>query len=153
LYAIRTPRSVERVIELALLCLLVVGAGVAGLLAFVSHTVFAGATAESIGWPPGSPFQFEVACADLTYGVLGMMCIRWRGSFWLATGLANAMFLLGCNGGHIYQAVVNGDYAANNYGLINAFEIVWPAAVLVLLVPYMRSSVHATGPATGIGAD
>lgn len=139
LSASRTPRSSERVIEVALLYLLVIGAGVAGLLAFVSHTVFAAATAESIGWSPGSPFQFEVAVANLSYGVLGVMCIRWRGSFWLATGLATSIVFLGCNSGHLYQAFVHNDDAPNNYGLVNVFEIIWPAAVLILLVPYMRS--------------
>ena len=94
---------------------------------------------------PGSPFQFEVAVADLSYGVLGLMCIRWRGPFWLATGAATSVFFLGCNYGHLYDVFVNNNYAPDNYGLINLFEILWPAAVLILLVPYMRwwSSHHA----------
>jgi hypothetical protein len=137
-YASGKPRSSEPVIEVARLYLLVIGAGAAGLLAFVSHAFYAARTARSIGWPPGSPFQFEVAVADLSYGVLGLMCIRRRGPFWLATGLATSVFLLGCNCGHLYEAFVNNNYAPNNYGLINLFEIVWPAAVLILLVPYMR---------------
>ena len=145
LYAGATPRSSERVIETALLYLLVIGAGVAGLLAFVGHAFYAAQTARSIGWPSGSPFQFEVAVADLSYGVLGLMCIRWRGPFWLATGVATSIFFLGCNYGHFYQALVNDNHAPDNYGLINLFEILWPAAVLTLLVPYMRwwSSHHA----------
>jgi hypothetical protein len=139
LYASGTTRTAERTIEVALLYLLVVGAGAAGLLAFVAHTFDAAETARSIGWPLGSPFQFEVAVADLSYGVLGVMCIRWRGSFWLATGVATSIFFLGCNFGHLYQAFVDNDRAPNNYGIINVFELAWPAAVLGLLVPYMRS--------------
>ena len=139
-YAAGRPRSAERVIEVALLYLLVIGAGVSGLLSFVAHAFAAAETARSIGWEPGSPFQFEVAVADLSYGVLGLMCIRWRGSFWLATGVAMSVFYLGCNYGHLYEAFVNGDRAPNNYGVINLFEVAWPAAVLILLVPYMRSS-------------
>jgi len=136
-------RSAERVIEIGLLYLLVIGAGAAGLLAFVGHAFAAAETARSIGWQPGSPFQFEVAVADLSYGVLGLMCIRWRGPFWLATGVATSIFFLGCNYGHLYEAFVNGDRAANNYGVINLFEIAWPMAVLILLVPYMRSWMKA----------
>lgn len=139
LYASGKERSSERVIEVALAYLLVVGAGVGGLLAFVAHVFDAARTARSIGWPPGSPFQFEVGVADLSYGVLGLMCLRRRGPFWLATGVATSVFFLGCNYGHLYEAFVTNDYAPNNYGLINLFEIVWPAAVLILLVPYMRS--------------
>jgi hypothetical protein len=139
LYTSSKARSAERAIEVALLYLLVVGAGAAGLLSFVSHAFAADETARSIGWPPGSPFQFEVAVADLSYGVLGVICTRWRGPFWLATGVATSIYYLGCNWGHLYQAFVNANAAPNNYGLINLFEIVWPAAVLILLVPYMRS--------------
>src|SRR6476659_8155319 len=29
--------------------------------------------ARSIGWPPGSPFQWEVGVADLGWGVLGVL--------------------------------------------------------------------------------
>jgi hypothetical protein len=138
-YASGKPRSSERVIEVALLYLLVIGAGAAGLLALVSHAFYAAGTARSIGWAPGSPFQFEVAVADLSYGVLGLMCIPWRGPFWLATGVATSVFFLGCNYGHLYDAFVHNNDAPNNYGLINLFETVWPATVLTLLVPYMRS--------------
>jgi Family of unknown function (DUF6790) len=133
------PRSAERVIEIALLYLLVIGAGVSGIIAFVGHAFYADATARSIGWQPGSPFQFEIAFANLSLGVLGLMCIRVRGPFWLATGLATSILFLGCNYGHLYQALVNHNYSPDNYGLINVFEIVWPAAVLILLIPYMRA--------------
>jgi hypothetical protein len=139
LYTSGTPRSSERVIEIPLLYLLVIGAGAAGLLAFVGHAFYAAETARNIGWPPGSPFQFEVAVADLSYGVLGLMCLHWRGPFWLATGVVTSIIFLGCNYGHLYDAWVNNNYAPDNYGIINLFEIVWPAAVLSLLVPYMRS--------------
>ncbi len=143
LYSSATPRSTGRVVELTLLYLLVVGAGAAGLLTFVGYAFDAVRTARSIGWPPGSPFQFEVAVADLSYGVLGLMCIRWRGPFWLATGVVTSVFYLGCNYGHLHDALVNHNYAPNNYGLINLFEIVWPAAVLILLVPYMRARARS----------
>jgi len=139
LYAGTKPRTRERVVEVLLLYLLVIGSGVAGILAFIVHTFTADAIARSIGWQPGSPFQFEVAVADLSYGVLGLMCIRWRGTFWLATGIATSIFFLGCNYGHLYEAFVNKNYAPNNYGIINIFEIIWPAAVLILLGPYLRS--------------
>ena len=118
---------------------LVIGAGVSGMVAFVGHAFYADSIARSIGWQPGSPFQFEIAVTNLSYGVLGLMCIWIRGPFWLATGVGNSVLLLGCNYGHLYDAFAKGNYALNNYGLINVFEIVWPALVLVLLVPYMRS--------------
>lgn len=138
LYADGEPRTRDRVIEIALLYLLVIGAGVSGIVAFVGHAFEADGTARSIGWPPGSPFQLEVAVANLSYGVLGLICVKVRGYFWLATGVAASVFFLGCNYGHLYEAFAKNDYAPYNYGLINLFEIIWPAAVLILLVPYTR---------------
>jgi len=66
----------------------------------------------------GKHLHARVAVADLSYGVLGLMCIRWRGPFWLATGAATSVFFLGCNYGHLYDAFVNNNYAPDNYGLI-----------------------------------
>jgi hypothetical protein len=142
------PRSGERLIEIALLYLLVIGGGVSGIIAFIAHAFYADATARSIGWAPGSPFQFEIAIANLSYGLLGLMCIRVRGPFWLATGIAISVLLLGCNYGHLYQALANHNYSPDNYGAINVFELVWPAAVLILLVPYMRSWNRGRGTIT-----
>ena len=139
LYGGRKPRTREHAVEVLLLYLLVVGAGVLGLVGFVGHAFYADTIARSFGCQPGSPFQFDFAVADLSYGVLCLMCFRARGPFWLATGVATSVFLLGCNYGHLYQAIVENNHAPNNYGLINLFEIIWPAAVLILLVPYMRS--------------
>jgi Family of unknown function (DUF6790) len=138
-YAAGRPRNGDRVIEIALLYLLVIGAGVSGIVAFIGHAFYADSTARSIGWAPGSPFQFEIAVTNLSYGILGLMCIRWRGPFWLATGVGTAVLLLGCNYGHLYQAIVHNNYSPDNYGTINLFEIIWPAAVLILLIPYMRA--------------
>lgn len=147
LYFSRAPRTRERVIEVWLLYLLVVGAGLQGIVAFIGHAFIPDEIARSIGWQPGSPFQFEVAVADLSYGVLGIMCIWFRGGFWLATGVATSVFLLGCNYGHIYEALVHANYSPNNYGMINVFEFVWPAAVLILLAMYMRSRGAELTPA------
>lgn len=138
-YAAGRPRTSDRVIEISLLYLLAVGAGVSGIVGFMGHAFDAAKIARSIGWQPGSPFQFEVAIANLSLGVLGLMCIRVRGSFWLATGIGTSVMFLGCNYQHLYDAFAHNNYAPNNYGIINVFEFVWPVAVLILLVPYMRS--------------
>src|ERR671938_1116165 len=104
----RTPR---RIVELFLLYVLVIGVGLQGLYAFMGHVFFADETARQIGWPAGNPFQFEVAIADLVFGILGILCIWIRGTFWYAAGLAGVLFGLGAAYGHIVQMVVYGDYA------------------------------------------
>jgi len=54
--------------------------GISGLYAFMGHAFFPNKVAAYIGWPPGSPFQFEVAIADLSFGVLGILCFWFRGN-------------------------------------------------------------------------
>ena len=47
----------------------------------IAHTFFADQTARQIGWATGSPFQFEVAMANLGIGVCGLLCYRFRDGF------------------------------------------------------------------------
>jgi len=89
------PRSASRVVDVALFYLLVIFAGIGGLMGAVTHTFFAKEIALGIGWQPGSPFQFEVAMANLAFGVLGIMCIWNRRGFRAATGVGLAVFFLG----------------------------------------------------------
>ncbi len=44
--------------------------------------------AASIGWPAGSPFQFEVGIANLSFGILGILCLKFMDNFWTATVIA-----------------------------------------------------------------
>ncbi len=60
--------------------------GLMGLFSFAGHAFVADQTADSIGFPAGNPFQFEVAVTNLAFGVLGLLCLRYRGLFWWATG-------------------------------------------------------------------
>jgi hypothetical protein len=63
LYLDKQPRTKGRVAEIFLLSFLVITVGIGHVFFFISHTVFADATAASIGWAPGNPFQIEVAVA------------------------------------------------------------------------------------------
>ena len=129
----RTPR---RIVELVLLYVLVIGVGLQSLYAFMGHVFFADETARQIGWPTGNPFQFEVAIANLAIGVLGILCVWIRGTFWYATGIVYAIWILGDFYGHVYQAVVHGNYAPANLGLFIYCVVVFAFIVLGLLVAY-----------------
>jgi hypothetical protein len=55
----KMPGTPERVVHILLLYALVFGVGIIGLpMGFIPHVFFPDQTAESIGWPTGSPFQF-----------------------------------------------------------------------------------------------
>src|SRR5205807_2837114 len=67
------------------------------------HLLKADDVARSIGWPPRSPFQWEVGVADLGWGVLGILCPTYGSDFWLATIIVSSIFLLGAAAGHVKQ--------------------------------------------------
>jgi hypothetical protein len=131
----RKPRTPFRVVHILLLYALVLGAGVIGLpLGFIPHVFFPDYAAQSIGWPTGSPFQFEVGVHDGACGVLGFLCIWIGGLFWLATGLGWSLFMLGATYGHIRETVLEGDHAPYNFLTLfsDGFIGVWLLLLLYL---------------------
>jgi len=134
----RRPRTRGRVIHLLLLYALVLDVGVMCLpRGFIPHVFFADQAARLIGWPPGSPFQFEVGIHDGAWGLLGFLCLWIGGSFWLATGLGWSVFMLGATYGHLDQTLREGDYAPYNFLTIfsDGFIAIW---LLLLLYLYWR---------------
>lgn len=108
--------------------------GLMGFIAFISHTFFANFTAEKIGWEGGNPFQYEIAAANLSLGVLGVLAFWLRGSFWIATVLGSSIFLLGAFVVHIIQ-FSKGNTAPFNIGiLIWANDLILPILMLSLLI-------------------
>jgi hypothetical protein len=126
----RSPRNIGRVY---LSYLLPISVGFGGLLGFLGHTIRADEIARSIGWPAGNPFQFEVAVANLAFGVLGLLCIKFRDGFWTATVLGYGVFLEGAAYGHIYELVKFGNRSINNAGPILVADVLFPILLLSLL--------------------
>jgi uncharacterized membrane protein len=120
-----------------LLYLLFIYVGLMGLLTAYGHVFRPIQTSASIGWST-SPYEYEVGMADLTVGVLGILCLWFRGNFWLATAIANAVWLLGDAIGHIRQISLNNNHAANNSGIFLVAEIITPIVVLILAL-YTRN--------------
>ena len=125
--------------EIYLIYFLFIYVGLMGLLTAYAHVFRPVQTSASIGWQP-SPYEYEVGMADLTVGVLGVLCFWFRWNFWLATAIANAVWLLGDALGHIRQMIVVNNHAANNSGIFLVAEIVTPLVILFLAL-YHR---HAT---------
>jgi hypothetical protein len=118
--------------------------GAYGLLTAYVHVFRPIETSASIGWAT-SPYEYEVGMADLTVGVLGVLCLWFRGNFWLATAIANAVWLLGDAVGHIRQITINNNHAANNAGTFLVAEIVTPFVILFLAL-YTRSATQEEDP-------
>jgi len=143
----KRPVSAGRVAEVLLLYLLVIFVGLGGLLGFLGHTFKAPDIALQIGWQP-SPFQFEVAVANLAFGVLGVMCIWQRRGFRTATGLGYAIFLLGCGYGHLREMILKGNFAPYNVGpVLWVNDLAVPLLILVVLaVRRHLASTQADAP-------
>jgi hypothetical protein len=114
--AFMKQRSAKKIVEVTLLYLLAISVGVGALIAGFMHVFNGPATAEMIGWQPGSPFQYEVGIADMAFGLICVLCVFFRGSFWLAAIIANSFFLFGCMIGHIRSLAESGNLAAYNIG-------------------------------------
>jgi hypothetical protein len=114
-----------------LIYLLVIYVGVMGVFTAWAHVFQPIRTSASIGWAT-SPYEYEVGMADLTVGVLGILCLWFRGNFWLAAAIANAVWLLGDAIGHLRQIILNNNHAANNSGIFLAVEIITPLVIFAL---------------------
>jgi len=131
------PAALGPVIDSFLLWGLVFGIGVAGIVAFVGHYFRADEVAKKIGWPLGSPFQREVAFANLGYGVAGICCFAIRDVFWLATILMAAIFLIGAGVGHMIEMKKHGNIAEYNTGAVVAYDILMPVSLGLLWVGHV----------------
>jgi hypothetical protein len=142
LYLDKQPRTRARVAETFLLWLLVMNVGVASVLTFMGDAFFADKMATSLGWPAGNPFQSLVAVANLSVGVLGILCYWMRGTFWVATVIAFPVWWLGAGAVHIRDMVVSANYAPNNSGITVYMDILVPVVLVALLTYYNRVSGH-----------
>lgn len=136
LFISKQPKTGLRVISLVLLYQLVFSVGINSLLGFYAHAFLSDQTAEYIGWAPGSPFQLEVAYTNLTFGILGILCIWMRGNFWVATVLGISIWYFADAYYHIRDMVVHHNYAPGNAGMPLYTDICLPIVLLTLLIVY-----------------
>lgn len=127
-----------------LLYLLFIYVGLMGLLTAYAHVFRPLQTSASIGWST-SPYEYEVGMADLTVGVLGVLCLMFRGEFWLATAIANAVWLLGDAVGHVRQMVLHNNHADNNSGVFLVTEFLMPILILALVLYHRRTARNEKG--------
>jgi len=133
-------RSAKKIIEIILLYLLVIAVGLGSLVAGAFHVFNGPATAIMIGWEPGSPFQYEVGVADMAFGLVAVLCLFIRGSFWLAAIIANSVFLLGCMIGHVRSLAESGNLAAYNIGPnIIISDLILPLVLIGLYSAYRKT--------------
>src|SRR3990167_7609111 len=86
-----------------------------------------------IGWQ-NSPFQFEVAVANLGFGMIGILSFRASYGFRVATVMGNTFWLWGDATGHLYQMMVNNNLTVGNAGSWFWMDIIIPLVLLVCIL-------------------
>jgi hypothetical protein len=134
IYLDKKLQARSKMIETILLYQLVIATGAGGIFAFMGHAFRADYLARFIGWPAGSPFQFEIAISNLSYGVLGILCFWLRGNFWTATIIATTVFGWGAAYVHIRDIMLYRNMAPGNAGWPLYLDIIMPVIMIGLLI-------------------
>ncbi|MGB9938167.1 MAG: DUF6790 family protein [Methanobacterium sp.] len=140
LFLSKSPKTKNRVFEVFLLWFLFIMVGIGSIWAFIGHTFMSNTIATMIGWPVGNPFQLEVGVANLSYGILGILCWKFRDNFWTATVIAVSTFYLGAAYIHITNIVQAGNLAPGNAGYALYIDILIPISIICLLIAYKLTS-------------
>ena len=134
----RSSQPRERRLELFLLYLFGVGVAGSGIGGFFGHVFISGPVAESIGWPTGNPFQFEVGVANLAVGILGVVAMGRRDGFREATVIAATVFGVGATAVHVMDVIASGNLAPGNT-IQNISNLLRPALLIAFLAASRRA--------------
>jgi hypothetical protein len=138
IYQEKKTADTHRKLEIILMWQLVCGLGLSLLWGGIGHLLFADKVAESIGWPTGSPFQREVGMWDAAIGIVGILCLKYRDHFWLATIIGGGLFLFGAGLGHVYEFIAHGDVSPNNIGGVLWVDLLFPVLLAALYLLYHK---------------
>ncbi len=133
----KKPRSLNRITELLLLWYLGVGIGVGSLFSGLVQVISPEIVAQSTGWGY-SPFLREVGFANISYGILGLLAVRFR-NFWAPAIIAYAVFMWGAAAGHIYEIQQNANLSVGNAGTVLYLDILMPLFLIILLLVYQKT--------------
>ncbi len=111
--------------------------GISSLYTFIMHAFYPASSAAIIGWQT-SPFQFEVAVANFSFGVIALISFHASYGFRLANVIGNSCWLMGDAIGHIYQMITFHNFNPGNAGSWFWMDIIIPL-VLMICISRMRA--------------
>ncbi|MDX2971038.1 DUF6790 family protein [Kribbella solani] len=94
--------------------------------------------ADTIGFTR-SPFQFEIAFANLALAVAAFRAASGSARERLTVGLVAAAFLWGATIGHVHQWFAYGNHQPGNGGGILVYDVGIPAVMILLAVAQSRA--------------
>jgi hypothetical protein len=110
--------------------------GIGGVAAGLLHLAREESVARAIGWPPGNPFHYEVAVANLSFGVVGVLS-RWFGQdFWTAAAIGPSLFVIGAGVVHVVDLVRSRNRSLFNAGAVLYVDFLAPAVTLGALLVF-----------------
>ena len=107
--------------------------GLTGLWGFIYHAFFPEIAAKFIGWAT-SPFQFEVAMANLGVAVVGLFGLNAKKSYRIAGTLFTLCLFWGAAYGHIVQMLQTHNYAPGNAGAVFYNDLIMPLLLVIFLL-------------------
>jgi hypothetical protein len=128
----------DRRLEIVLIYLFALGVGGGGIAGAIGHLFLSDMVAESIGWPPGSPFQLEMGFANLALGVLGIIATGRRDGFREATVVAVTILGVGATIVHAWDIALTGNLAPGNT-VVNVGNLLKPMLLILFLVASRRA--------------
>jgi hypothetical protein len=143
LFLSKKERNKKELFELLMLYQIVVNIGILSLISAIALLFAPQMVADALNWPT-CPFQHELGNVNLAFGVLGLLCIWFRGNFWTATIIGASIWLLGDGVGHLALLYNQDPTLANATGkdlnnwimLVTDFLI--PITLLLLLFAYRK---------------
>ena len=113
--------------------------GFAGIWGFYYHAFMPELSAKSIGWAT-SPFQFEVAVANLGMGLAGVIGFFKGRDFALAVAITVTVFLWGAAWNHIQQILFQSNFSPGNSGSILITDLVIPKTLWIGYLFWKKTS-------------
>ena len=132
-----------RVVKVVLLHQLCVQWGFGAAFTSIPHIVTPDEIARYIEWEPGSPFQLELGFASLGTSILGILCIWFRGWFWLAPIVSRSVLSLGAAYVHILDIQATGNLSLGNAGPVLFYDIAIPVLTASLFAAHVRLNLSA----------
>lgn len=133
-------KTTPKIVEILLVCFVVSNIAVNGIYAGFFQAIMGPQIAKDIGFTY-SPFEWELAFANIGIGVAALLSVFWRGRYILGPVIANTIFIYAAAYGHFVQAA-KGDTASYNGGIfLWAGDIIIPTIILVLAVLYFSMVV------------
>ena len=113
--------------------LALLAAGATCIYAAIMHAFFSEVAAKTIGWSV-SPFQYEVAVANLAIGIIAILSFGGSLGFRIATVIGVTVWLWGDAAVHVYEMMTKNNFSIGNAGSWFWIDIIVPVLLIICIL-------------------